>query len=130
MRWTIERAYPKQDYIIGRLSIDFEPLCNTLELPWRDNAPNVSCIPPGRYQVYLTYSPKFGRDLPLVTGVPGRSGIRFHRANWPREIQGCIAPGENTVRGAVMNSTKYEEILVRKMKEARLRKEPVFLEIK
>lgn len=38
-------------------------LCSTLE-----NASFI--IPPGRYRLTVTYSPKFKRDLPLVNNVP------------------------------------------------------------
>lgn len=70
-----------------------------LELPWRDNKPQRSCIPPGTYTCRLVNSPRFGRVYE-VCDVPGRSNILFHPANfagdvergWTTELHGCIAP--------------------------------------
>lgn len=45
----------------------------------------------GRYNTDFTFSPRFGRRLPLIL-VPGRSGIRIHSANYPYELTGCVAP--------------------------------------
>lgn len=64
------------------------------ELPWRDNQPSVSCVPAGTYRCVFTYSPRFRRYLYLVGPVPGRSGIRVHPANFPRQLNGCVALGE------------------------------------
>ena len=65
----------------------------TLELPYRNNDPNVSCIPSDEYIVRLTKSQKFGVDLYEVLNVQGRSGIRIHKANYFTELLGCIAVG-------------------------------------
>lgn len=67
--------------------------CKALELPWLDNASNISCIPKGTYKVRWSFSPKFRRFTYEVTGVPNRSGIRIHSANYFSQIQGCIALG-------------------------------------
>ncbi len=64
----------------------------TIELPWRDNLPNISCIPVGWYQLDWTFSPRFKRFTVEVMKVPNRTGIRFHPANEVTEIEGCIAP--------------------------------------
>lgn len=72
------------------------------ELPWRGNAPSVSCVPAGTYRCVLTYSPRFGRALYLVAPVPARAGIRVHAANlmgdaalgFKCQLNGCIALGE------------------------------------
>src|SRR5690606_21670083 len=73
----------------------------TGELPWRENAPNISCIPAGVYPCAFTYSPRFRRLMYLVDRVRGRSGIRIHSANFMGDaskghkcqLNGCIAPG-------------------------------------
>ena len=70
------------------------------ELPWRDNAPSISCIPVGTYSCSWTLSPRFKRPLYLVAGVRARAGIRFHPANLMgaaplrSQLNGCIALGE------------------------------------
>ena len=58
-------------------------ICNTLE-----NADYL--VPALIYRVNVTMSPKFGRLLPVLQQVPGRSGIRFHRGTKPEHSQGCI----------------------------------------
>ena len=65
---------------------------NTLELPWRNNQRNISCIPTGEYDVTPRHSARFGNHL-HVLDVPNRSFILFHVGNWPRNTEGCILPG-------------------------------------
>ena len=67
--------------------------CVTLELPWRDNAPQVSCIPEGSYDVAARHTDKFGLHY-HVQNVPGREWILFHPATFTSQLRGCIIPGE------------------------------------
>lgn len=84
----------------GRLLFGAHAL-HTTELPWRDNARQVSCIPPGTYRCALVNSPRFGRVYG-VANVPSRSHVLIHAANvggdtalgWETQLQGCIAPAE------------------------------------
>lgn len=82
----------------GEMLIEGEHFAYTLERPWLDNAPNISCIPEGDYFVKLLYSPHFGRPLPHILGVPGRSGILIHALNYVTQTEGCIGIGDE--RGA------------------------------
>lgn len=76
----------------GEIRIEGRYICHTIELPWRDNRRNVSCIPEGCYRLVLYRSRKFG-DCLLVKGVPGRHGILIHPANHAAtELRGCVAP--------------------------------------
>lgn len=83
----------------------------SLELPWRDNSPRKSCIPPGPAEGTMTYiarlrevskwSPRLDGRLFGLLNVPGRSDIEIHAANfggdvdlgWHTDLLGCIAPG-------------------------------------
>ncbi len=67
--------------------------CNTLELPWKDNKKNVSCVPVGEYKCVLEYSDRFKKDLWELKEVPNRSECKFHSANYFRQLNGCIALG-------------------------------------
>ena len=58
-------------------------ICSTLE-----NADYL--VPALIYRVQVTQSPRFKRLLPVLTQVPGRSGIRFHRGSLPEHSKGCI----------------------------------------
>ncbi|AWW32445.1 hypothetical protein DN752_21120 [Echinicola strongylocentroti] len=66
--------------------------CFTLELPWKDNEQFVSCIPAGRYKVVPRNSEKYGDHLHIL-GVPDRSLILIHEANFYFELLGCICIG-------------------------------------
>lgn len=76
----------------GLLLLNNQLVCYTIELPWRDNQPRVSCIPEGCYPLVKRHSLKFGSHL-LLENVPNRSLILIHPANNAlRDLQGCIAP--------------------------------------
>lgn len=68
--------------------------CRTLELPWLNNQQDISCIPAGRYPLVWEYSSKFNRRLWELKQVPNRSEIKFHVANYHRELNGCIGVGD------------------------------------
>lgn len=71
----------------------------SLELPWKQNLPEVSCIPQGTYSVVYTRSNRLsrltGKDYFTyeVLNVPQRTGIRLHSANYFAQLHGCIAIG-------------------------------------
>ena len=67
--------------------------CKTLELPWRQNLRGISCIPTGSYQVIHRTSPRYKLHF-HVLDVPNRDWILIHPANFVRQLEGCIAPGE------------------------------------
>lgn len=76
----------------GKLMCEGKLLCNTIELPWKNNEKRVSCIPEGRYFIRKRYSQKFKWHLEVVD-VKNRSYILFHPANNAlQELNGCIAP--------------------------------------
>lgn len=72
----------------------------TGELPWRQNKPNISRIPQGKYVVRVRNSPKYGQVY-HITDVRGRSYILFHQGNFCGDrslgfrtnVQGCILLG-------------------------------------
>ncbi|WP_418264177.1 DUF5675 family protein [Flavobacterium faecale] len=76
----------------GKLECEGKLICNTIELPWKNNEKRVSCIPEGKYFIRKRYSQKFKWHLEVVA-VQNRSYILFHPANNAlRELNGCIAP--------------------------------------
>jgi hypothetical protein len=66
----------------------------SLELPWKANLRNISCIPAGSYSVTKVNSPKFGAGTFSVNNVKGRSNILIHPGNFTRDIGGCILLGD------------------------------------
>ena len=76
----------------GKLECEGKLICNTIELPWKENEKRVSCIPEGEYFLRKRYSKKFDWHLELVA-VENRSLILIHPANNAlQELNGCIAP--------------------------------------
>ncbi len=72
--------------------------CKTLELPWKDNQHNISCIPEGSYKATYTFRPTKLKSNYLLQNVPGRSGVFIHLGNYASakktDVQGCILLGE------------------------------------
>ena len=76
----------------GKLECEGKLICNTIELPWKNNETRVSCIPEGKYFIKKRYSQKFQWHLE-IENVQNRSLILFHPANNAlQELNGCIAP--------------------------------------
>lgn len=91
MELTLERSY-FPDGTNGSLYYGDTLVCFTIELPWRENASNRSCIPEGSYPVVKRFSNRHQFHLELLD-VPGRSLILIHKANdAQKELRGCIAP--------------------------------------
>lgn len=141
MKLELKRRFLGESYTIGSLSIDGKKFCDTLEDKVRDPNKNgvfdgdekkvyaETAIPYGTYNVVVDYSPKFKRELPRLQNVKHFEGILIHRGNTAEDSAGCILVGENKVKGKVINSTPYEKELVRILKEAQDRKEPITIKI-
>ena len=128
IKLRLKRIYKGLKYTIGKLFIDDEYFCDTIEDTDRGLKSSMSveyikkkkvyaktAIPTGTYKIEMTYSNKFKRILPLLVDVKGFSGIRIHRGNTEIDSSGCIIVGENKVKGKVINSTRYEIALVNKL---------------
>ena len=98
--------------IVRRQSRDFGTFGNatfktgvwsSLELPWRDNLPDRSCVQAGLFVARWRFSSKFGCDLYELEGVPGRSAVEIHIANfagdvdlgYQSDLEGCICLGRS-----------------------------------
>lgn len=92
------RGNSTEEGTFGRLSYGNQSSF-TVELPWRDNLPQKSCIPTGSYVCKIVKSPKFGMVY-NVTNVRGRSAVLIHSANfggnsdlgYTTQLHGCLAP--------------------------------------
>ena len=85
----------------------------TLELPWKDNKKEVSCIPSGYYTnvKQKTSEGRLGKRLD-IPNVPGRTNILFHKGNYPKDTEGCILVGEySSTPDFISNSKKTMDAL-------------------
>ena len=150
MELLLERKWKKELYTIGKLSINGEFFCNTLEDTDRGLAQTMSlpvlrakkrrgitAIPTGRYRVTLDVrSPKYSLKraydfcqgyVPRLINVPAYEGVLIHIGNYPKDTEGCILVGKNTKVGAVMESTDIFKQLYCILKGAN---EPIYITIR
>ncbi len=52
-------------------------------------------FPDGKYPIKFEYSPRFNTNLWELHGIPGRSEIKIHSANYYDQLEGCIGVGVN-----------------------------------
>lgn len=153
MEILIHRKWKREDYCIGRLSIDGTFICNTMEdadrglddgMPdWmirNKKIPNVTAIPTGRYEVDMsTVSPRFSQKsfymevcqgkVPRLKNVKGFDGILLHTGNDETHSSGCLLVGLNTVKGKLTDSKETFKKVYTLMKEAHDRGETIYITI-
>ena len=118
---VLTRVSESVDGTWGTLSLPHkQPLCWTLELPWLDNKRNVSCIPPGTYDVIKRQSKTFKGWVCELQNVPGRDGVLIHPGNTVLDIRGCILVGlqlgelvtpKGTMEAVVMSRSAMTRLL-------------------
>lgn len=152
MEIILKRLYKKDDYTIGKLYLNSEYFCDTLEDKVRDlnkdgdlndegegKVYGKTAIPYGRYEVTMkVQSPKYskrasylwcGGYLPRLLNVPHFEGILMHAGNSAEDSQGCLICGENKVKGRVINSMATLKRLYPKLKSASDRGEEIWMTI-
>ena len=100
-RFVLKRRYFEHGTYSTLHREDGSKVCCMVERPWMNNAKSKSCIPPGTYTLYPHKSPTFGecyalecKDLGVTRHGPSqRTHILIHKANYPSQLQGCLAPG-------------------------------------
>ncbi len=103
---------------IGKLFINGEEFCDTLELAWRDNQRSVSCIPAGEYKARIRLPRESAtRDYIhlLIEDVPDRSYILFHRGNTAKDSRGCVLVGQSRKQDYVGNSRLAMDLLMKEI---------------
>ncbi|MHC6528831.1 MULTISPECIES: DUF5675 family protein [unclassified Vibrio] len=109
----------------GELYDGSEVVCVTVEPDWQNNEKNVSCVPAGVYSVTRHSSPRFGDCFAIsnknlgvtVSGPSLRSNCLFHAANYPNELEGCIAPGLTFMPGSSRWGVSSSRKALDKLKE-------------
>lgn len=142
MKLKIDRAFPKAEYTIGRLYINDKLFCNTLEDTDRGLTQDMfiseiiakkvygkTAIPKGVYEVVISWSNKFKKNMIEVKNVKGFSGIRMHAGNTAEDSLGCPLVGKNTAKGRLTSSRAYADALFNEVQQAINQHEKVTLEI-
>lgn len=129
MKLELKRIFRGPKYTIGKLYVDNQYVCDTLEdtdrgLKQTDSLSSIqkkkvygqTAIPIGTYGITLNViSPKFkdrswakfcNGKLPRLLNVPGYDGVLIHVGNKPEDTLGCILVGYNKIKGQLINSTE------------------------
>ena len=148
MEIRIDRAWKRPGYTISRVFLDGvrfgdgRKWCNALEDEDRGLKKEMSvddilsvkvkgntAIPTGRYEVQMSWSPRFKRMMPLLKAVPGYTGVRIHSGNSAKDTEGCILFGCNDKVGWISNSTYWTTMITGIIKAAIERGESVYMTI-
>ena len=138
MKIRVERKSSLNGVTIGELFIDMVFECFTLEDEVREikdtpvekwKIKGETAIPRGTYNVVISPSQRFKRDLPLLENVPGFEGIRIHPGNTAADTEGCLLPGRNHTDKTVTESRAAFNALFAKIKDALDSGDTVTLEI-
>jgi hypothetical protein len=138
MNLKLERLQRDPDVTIGALSVDGTFECwicedTVREVPgqpvstWK--LAGKTAIPAGTYDVDITLSARFKRDLPLLLDVPGFSGIRIHPGNTAADTDGCLLPGEDRLAKGVGRSRIAFDRLFAQIRVAKLKGERITIEV-
>lgn len=129
MELTLKRIALRSEYTIGKLYVDGEYVCDTIEDTVRDldkdgkfangevKIHGKTAIPYGRYEITMkvkspkysnfskySWAKKYDGYLPRLLNISQFDGILIHVGNSALDSEGCIIVGENKVVGKVINS--------------------------
>ena len=119
MKIQVLRQIFDDECSIGTMSVDGEFECYTLEpmtrAPDAEKIFGKTAIPYGTYNVTITFSGHFQRDMPLVNDVPNFDEIRIHPGNVPSNTEGCCLVGEAQAKDSILQSVAAFEPLLAKI---------------
>ena len=129
MELTLKRIALRSEYTIGKLYVNSEYVCDTIEDTVRDldkdgkfangevKIPGKTAIPYGRYEITMkvkspkysnfskySWAKKYDGYLPRLLNVPHFDGVLIHVGNSALDSEACVLVGENKVVGKVINS--------------------------
>jgi len=147
MELFVERTPSANGCTFGRFLVEGNPRWATLEdviRPAMVKVPGETAIPPGRYRVILSTSPRFGENafyqsicrdaeglarVPELLAVPGFAGIRIHVGNYAKDTDGCILIGKGalpTLEMITQSRLAYRELMALLM-DAERHQEPIWV---
>lgn len=129
MELILKRIALRSEYTIGKLYVNGEYVCDTIEDTVRDldkdgkfangevKIPGKTAIPYGRYEITMkvkspkysnfskySWAKKYDGYLPRLLQVPHFDGVLIHVGNSALDSEACVLVGENKVVGKVINS--------------------------
>lgn len=113
MKVRLDRERITDGGTLGRLFVDDLFLAFTLE-PGGDEElhPRIAA---GDYHVIITESARFHRRLPLIVGVPDRTGLRVHPGNTEKDTAGCLLLGYtrtgDTIGESAIACTAFQHLI-------------------
>ena len=82
--------------------------------------PKETCIPEGTYNVDITFSQRFQRDMPMIYNQPNGyqlkskgisfNGIRLHGGNTNEHTEGCPLVAKNRINNDLIQGTMEKEL--------------------
>lgn len=154
MEILVKRIARKPEYTIGKLYINGQYFCDTLEdtdrglmqdMPLSEikklKVHGKTAIPSGVYSVSMnTISPKYSKVqfyktlcngmVPRLLNVRGYEGVLIHVGNTAKDTDGCLLVGKNKVVGQVIDSKSVYTQLYKKMQLAYKNGENIKIQIK
>lgn len=152
MQLYLKRIAKRETYTIGRLLIDGEYFCDTVED--RDRGLNASlplerlkemkvygqtAIPTGVYKVDMdtvsakfrsrSWAKPFDGKLPRLLNVPAYDGVLIHVGNTAEDSLGCILVGRNKEVGKVLQSTDTFKSLMSVLLKAHADGESIYIQV-
>lgn len=124
---------PGRLYLVNGGAVTF--LCYTLEDVVRApgvKVPGRTAIPAGRYELRLSQSVRFKRELPEVLRVPGFTGVRIHGGNTHADTEGCPLVGlqrDPRQPDRIANCAPAVARVMGLIRQARTAGQPAWLEI-
>lgn len=155
MELRLERIVLRSEYTIGKLYVDGEYVCDTIEDTVRDldkdgkfangevKIHGKTAIPYGRYEITMkvkspkysnfskySWAKKYDGYLPRLLNVSQFDGVLMHVGNSALDSEGCIIVGENKVIGKVINSVNtFRRLMDEYLVPAKKRNENIVITI-
>ena len=155
MELILKRIALRSEYTIGKLYVDGEYVCDTIEDTVRDldkdgkfangevKILGKTAIPYGRYEITMkvkspkysnfskySWAKKYDGYLPRLLNVSQFDGVLMHVGNSALDSEGCIIVGENKVVGKVINSVNtFRRLMDEYLVPAKKRSENIVITI-
>ncbi|MEY9375947.1 DUF5675 family protein [Rhizobium leguminosarum] len=119
MQLTLHRLLGANGATIGVLS-GLSRTLYTLEEAWRQNKPEVSCVPAGTYRC-IPHGWEMGTKVSKprtweLVGVPGRSAVLIHVGNTTKDTEGCILAGMGLMVTQLLSSISDSRLAIELMR--------------